>query len=235
MSAATLIAVAHGSRSPEPQENVRRLLDAVRAARPGLNVREAYIELAEPSVPDVLRSLAGRAVVVPLLLGNGYHIAHDVAGVAAAHRDGLPCAPALGPSDLLIDALVDRLAVAEAGSKPEGPVVLAAAGSSDPRAQADVETMAGRLAARLRRPVVPAYNTSARPGVAETVVRLRAAGHTSISIASYLLWPGRFAAEVAEAGADFVAGPIGVQPALAELVLARYDAACLTSAAALTA
>jgi sirohydrochlorin ferrochelatase len=224
----TLVAVAHGSRRPAAQARVGELLAAIRAARPGLDVRESYIELAAPLLPEVLRALSRPAVVVPLLLGNGYHIAHDVAGVAAAHGHALPCAPALGPDPLLVEALADRLAAAEPDtpSDPVGPVVLAAAGSSDRRSHADVEATARMLALRLGRPVVPAYNTAARPSVGQTVAALREVGHGCISVASYLLWPGRFAAEVAACGADFVAAPIGVHPALVELVLARHDAAC---------
>lgn len=258
-SGPTLIAVAHGSRLPAAQAQVARLLAAVRAERPGLAVLEAYIELAAPSLPDVLRSCPGPAVVVPLLLGHGYHIAHDVAGVTAAYRPEIPCAPALGPHPLLVDALVHRLLTAEGcptgrdtssdpvslpspwaageglGAVPLprpwmageglGAVVLAAAGSSDPRSHADADATAAMLADRLGRLVVPAYQTSARPGVVETVDMLRGAGHRRVSVAGYLLWPGRFAAEVAGCGADIIAAPIGVHPALVRLVLARYDAA----------
>jgi sirohydrochlorin ferrochelatase len=225
-----LIAVAHGSRRPAAQDDVRALLAAVRAARPGLAVREAYIELAAPSLPEVLRSEPGPVVVVPLLLGSGYHIAHDVAGVAAAHRGGaVPCAAALGPDMLLAEALADRLLAAE--REPcEGPVVLAAAGSSDPRSCADTEAMAGLLAMRLGRPVVPAYNSAARPSVRETVAALRRRRYRRIAVVGYLLWPGRFAAEVAACGADVVSAPIGRHPALVPLLLSRYDAARVTPA-----
>jgi sirohydrochlorin ferrochelatase len=219
-----LIAVAHGSRRPAAQDAVRMLLAAVRAARPGLGVREAYIELAQPSLPEVVRADPGAAVVVPLLLGSGYHIAHDVAGVAAAYRE-LPCAPALGPDPLLAEALANRLLTAEHARPSDGPVVLAAAGSSDPRAAADTETMAALLALRLGRPVVPAYNGAARPSVRDTVAALRGRRYGRVSVAGYLLWPGRFAAEVAACGADVVSGPIGTHPALVDLVLARYDIA----------
>jgi len=234
----TLVAVAHGSRNPAAQANIRALLAAVRAARPGLDVREAYIELASPLLPEVLGSLDGDAVVVPLLLGNGYHIAHDVAAIVEFHRRaethgdhrptwqgnlGTPCAPALGPDALLVEALADRLTEAECCG--EGPVVLAVAGSSDPRSHADAEVVAGMLTERLGRPVVAAYNSSTTPSVVETVAALRAAGHASVSVATYLLSPGRFATEVKACGADVVSDPIGVHPALVELVLRRYDEA----------
>jgi len=219
-----LLAVAHGSRRPAAQDDVRTLLGAVRAARPGLKVREAYIELAQPSLPEVLRAQLIPVVVVPLLLGSGYHIAHDVAGVAASYRGGdVPCAPALGPDPLLAEALADRLLAAEGDRGSDGPIVLAAAGSSDPRSYADTEAMAGLLAMRLGRPVVPAYNTMARPSVRDTVAALRGRRYQRVSVAGYLLWPGRFAAEVAACGADVVSAPIGLHPALVKLVLARYD------------
>lgn len=227
--APTLVAVAHGSRNPAAQANIRSLLAAVRAARPGLDVREAYVELAAPLLPDVLRGLAGDAVVVPLLLGNGYHVAHDVGGFAEFHRPGTPCAPALGPHPLLAEVLADRLAAAEAPQKrdtllsEDRPVVLAAAGSSDPRSHADVDAMAGLLSDRLGRLVIPAYNSATTPSVRNTVAAARAVGYPSVSVATYLLSPGRFAAEVAACGADVVSAPLGVHPALAELVLRRYD------------
>lgn len=227
--APTLVAVAHGSRNPAAQANIRALLDAVRAARPGLDVREAYIELASPALPEVLADVPGELVVVPLLLGNGYHIAHDVAGVTAFHRPGAGVAPALGPDALLVEALADRLAEAESGCPvcpaPTHPVVLAVAGSSDPRSHADAEAMAVLLARRLERPVVAAYNSSTTPSLLETVAALRAGGHARVSVATYLLSPGRFSGEVKACGADVVSDPIGVHPALVELVLRRYDGA----------
>lgn len=219
-----LVAVAHGSRNPAAQANIRALLDAVRAARPGLDVREAYIELAAPSLPEVLADVRGDVAVVPILLGNGYHIAHDVAGVTAFHRPDAGVAPALGPDPLLAEALADRLAEAEVPAAST-PVVLAVAGSSDPRSHTDAETMAALLADRLGRHVVAAYNSSTNPSLAETVAALRAAGHARVSVATYLLSPGRFAAEVKGCSAEVVSDPLGVHPALVELVLRRYDAA----------
>jgi sirohydrochlorin ferrochelatase len=220
-----LIAVAHGSRSSAAQESVRALLDVVRSLRPGLRACEAYVELAAPALPDVLRSTAGEdVVVVPLLLGNGYHIAHDVGGVTAAYRPEVAVAAALGPDLLLADALADRLAEAE-GLSGAGPVVLAAAGSSDPRAHRDTEAAARLLAVRLGRAVLPAYASGSGPRVADTVATLRAAGFGPVSVATYLLAPGRFAAEVRSCGADAVAEPLGAHPALARLVLDRYEAA----------
>ncbi len=108
-------------------------------------------------------------------------------------------------------------------------MVLAAAGSSDPRSRADTSVTARLLSARLGRPVLPAYNSATGPTVVDTVAALRARGWRHVSVATYLLSPGRFATEVAACGADAVSEPLGTHPALVRLVLARYDAASLAA------
>jgi sirohydrochlorin ferrochelatase len=214
-----LVAVAHGTRDPAGARSVDALLDRVQALRPELRVEVAYVELTAPVLPDVLASSGRQAVVVPLLLGNGFHLLNDVAAVAAP----APVAPALGPHPLLVRALADRLR--DAGSRGRGPIVLGAAGSSDPQSRADTRTVARRLELRLGRRVLPAYASAATPHVLDAVQVLRSAGAPRVEVATYLLSPGRFASEVAECGADVVSAPLGAHDAVAQLVLRRYDAA----------
>lgn len=235
MRPSPLVAVAHGSRDPAAQRTVEALLDAVRERRPDLDVRAAYVQNACPDLPSALadagRSEGRGAVVVPLLLSRGYHVAVDIARAAAA-ADAV-VAPPLGPDGLLTEALADRLA--EAGVPARVPVVLAAAGSSDPDADADVEEQARLLADLRRAPVVDAYATAGRPSVREALVDLltRAAG--PVAVAPYLLAPGHFATVVGAVGrgaaATWVAAPIGPHPALADLVLQRYRSAAPSRAA----
>jgi sirohydrochlorin ferrochelatase len=105
--------------------------------------------------------------------------------------------------------------------------VLAVAGSSDPRSHVDAEATAALLAERLGRTVVAAYHSATTPSVVEAVAALRAAGHPRISVATYLLSPGRFADAVKSSGADVVSDPLGVHPALIELIVQRYEQALL--------
>ncbi|WP_395293172.1 sirohydrochlorin chelatase [Kitasatospora hibisci] len=225
-----LLAVAHGSRNPAGVAATRALLDLVRTQRPELDVRCCFLDLASPSLPESLAGLAGDepAVLVPLLLGTGYHLRVDIPGALAATR--LPhvrLAPALGPDPLLATVLADRLA--ESGRAPgAGPVVLAAAGSSDPAAAADTRRTARLLAARLAdgRPVVPAHLSAARPTPREAVEALHAAGHERVSVATYLLGPGFFADRAADTPAHWTSAPLGTHDALARLVGTRYDNAC---------
>ncbi len=82
-----LVAVAHGSRDPRSAATVAALLDVVRAQRPDLDVRAAFLELSAPRLPDVLAALAAEghrdAVIVPLLLWSAYHARVDLPGIVA--------------------------------------------------------------------------------------------------------------------------------------------------------
>ncbi|MFJ6379467.1 sirohydrochlorin chelatase [Kitasatospora sp. NPDC092039] len=220
-----LLAVAHGSRDQAAGTSIRLLLRTVRSLRPELPVRCCFLDLARPSLAEALSQVAGfRPILVPLLLSNGYHQRVDLPAALAAAGLPLPhLAPVLGPHPLLAEALADRLT--EAGAPPHAPVVLAGAGSSDPAALADTARMAGLLAARLGRPVTPSHLSAATPTPHQAVADLRAAGHPRIALASYLLSPGFFARRAATTKATWTSAPLGAHPALARLVLHRYDQA----------
>ncbi|MFE6835794.1 sirohydrochlorin chelatase [Streptomyces sp. NPDC057705] len=222
----TLVAVAHGSRDPRALHTALALLERVRELRPRLDVRLGHVELNEPLLDSVLGELQGAAVLVPLLLGRGYHVKRDLpaAAAAAVHLRTRIAAP-LGPHPLLVEALYERLV--EAGWTAGTAVVLAAAGSRDPDSAADTRRTAAMLAERLGGvPVVPAYASAAAPSAPEAVRALAARGHHRTAVASYFAAPGRFAAQTAAAAPALAAAPLGDHPALARLLLRRYDEAC---------
>ncbi|MDP9610257.1 sirohydrochlorin ferrochelatase [Streptomyces demainii] len=74
-------------------------------------------------------------------------------------------------------------------------------------------------------PVLPGYASGSGPTVSEAVRTLTALGHDRIAVASYFTAPGRFATECAEAAPGVVAAPLGAHPAVARLVLHRYEQA----------
>ncbi|MFC8512165.1 sirohydrochlorin chelatase [Streptomyces sp. NPDC057257] len=233
-----LVVVAHGSRDPRALRTVRKLLDRVRDQRPGLPVHLGHIELNEPLLPDTLDSLGTReTVLVPLLLSRGYHIKRDIPEMAAASRARARVAGALGPHPLLVDALQARLV--EAGwrtrmdekTRRGSAVVLAAAGSRDPESKVDTNRTAELLAERLGVPVVPAYATTAAPTVQNAIDSLQARGFHRVAVASYFTAPGRFATECAEKAPWIASAPLGTHPAMAKLLLHRYDQALSTPAA----
>ncbi|GAB3567978.1 sirohydrochlorin chelatase [Spelaeicoccus albus] len=237
------IGCSHGTDDPAGRASVRRLLDAVRRQRPGLDVREAFVDVQVPGVAEVVASIGpGRpAVIVPLLLSAGYHVHVDIAGAADSRPDTV-VASALGPDPRLADLVTGALVSAHAGAADD--VVLAAAGSSDPRALADVHAAARLVDDALRtrfgegrsgRTTV-AYAAGGTPGVRDAVADLRNAPGR-IAVASYLLAPGYFASLLERTGADVVTPPLLAadvrgdsivdSPAdvVARVALDRFDAA----------
>jgi len=231
-----LVVVAHGSRDPQALRTVLALLDRVRDLRPGLDVRLGHIELNRPLLPDTLDGLRGAdAVLVPLLLGRGHHVKHDLpAAAAAAPAVRTRIAVPLGPHPLLVEALYGRLV--EAGWDPvdqgsrSAAVVLAAAGSRDPDSAQDTRRTARMLAERLGVPVVPAYASAATPTVPAALRALAARGRHRTFVASYFTAPGRFASAAAGAAPRTAAVPLGAHPAMARLLLHRYDQALSATA-----
>ncbi|MFE1070733.1 sirohydrochlorin chelatase [Streptomyces sp. NPDC058783] len=229
-----LVVVAHGSRDPRALSTVRALLDRVRLLRPALPVHLGHIELNEPLLPGTLAALGGgEAVLVPLLLGRGYHVKRDIPDMAAASPARTRVAAPLGPHPLLVDALHARLT--EAGwpthPAPDHAVVLASAGSRDPESRADTSRTAALLAARLGVPVVPAHASAATPTVPDAVRALTARGHRRIALASCFTAPGRFATQCAAAAPWIASAPLGTHPSMARLLLHRYDETLMTDGA----
>lgn len=227
-----LIGCSHGTRLPAGRRTIAHLRLAVGALRPGLEVVAAHVDVQSPALDAVVARLSAggrRSVVVPLLLSTGYHVRHDVATAVRASDGWSTAAAALGPDDALVDVLDDRLA--EAGAGPDDAVALAAAGSLNPRAVADVDHVVAALAARRGTPVLAGFLAAQQPSVAGAVAALRELHpHRRVALAPYLLAPGVFTGRLAAAGADVVAapmitGPRGVDARIAALALRRYDEA----------
>ena len=223
-----LVACAHGTRNPTGRRLIGELALAARALRPGLRTTAAFVDVQPPTVVDVVRGLASAgtpAVVVPLLLSGGYHVHVDIAGAVAAHPGAVAARP-LGPDQRLVDVLTDRLTAAGADQHDPGTaVVLAAAGSSDPRSVADVEGTAELLQRAWAGPVTTGYGSAAQPPVPDAVAAARTAGAARVVVAAYLLAPGHFRDKLQGAGADCVTAPLLPDERIAAVLLDRYDAA----------
>jgi sirohydrochlorin ferrochelatase len=223
-----LLLVAHGTRDPAGAVVTERVAERAREA---LRVRVAvgYADVRGPTLAEALAALAGPCVAVPMFLAAGYHVRVDVPEQLRVNgRTDVALAGAFGPDPVLVAAAAGRLA--EAGARDVDAVVLAAAASSDPYAQADGATAARRLGRTLGRPVVPApIVLNGRDGVADVVARLRAEGARRVAVASWLLAPGLFQRNLEQCGADVVAAPLADHPAVLEVLRARYEAA-LTAA-----
>ncbi|MGD0243063.1 MAG: sirohydrochlorin chelatase [Streptosporangiaceae bacterium] len=246
MRDAVLVAVAHGSKDPRASATVTELAAVARERSPGLDLRTAFLGHAPPSLPQVLSTIeADREVtVLPLLLTAAFHSKTDIprmlAKIPRARGSRVSYGATLGPHPLLLDALDRRLAEADPGAHADPgrtAVVLAAAGSSDPEANATIARLAAQWQARAGWYAVrPAYASAAEPSAdgrrtegvspAAAVAGLRRDGAPRVAVATYLLAPGLFADRIR--GAALAAGAAAVSPALgacaevADILLDRF-------------
>ncbi|WP_407318874.1 CbiX/SirB N-terminal domain-containing protein [Isoptericola halotolerans] len=241
MTAPTLLAISHGTSSPVGAGAVATLVDAVAARLADeVPVHAGFVDVQQPDVATCLDGLREtRSVIVPLLLSAGFHVHVDlrdeIDGAVAAGID-VRLAGALGPDTRLVDLLGRRLT--EAGLAAGDVVVLAAAGSSDPRAVADCERTGTLLAERTGHPVRVGYIANATPRVPDVVTSVRAE-HPGARVvtASYLIAPGYFQTLAEKAGGDVTAGPLLLPDAdapdeLVDVVIERYRAGVMAGSAA---
>ena len=220
---AALVAVAHGSSNPGGDATVTALARQVRRLAPVIDIRVAFVQHAEPSLPQALADAGDDAVVVPLLLSTGYHLTTDIVG----GRPGRVADP-LGPDQLLVTALMQA---AGRGGRPDGHAGGARRGRlirparPPSRSPTQAELLAGELdvpvtagVRRLRAADRPGRGR--RPAAAAPAARSRSPATCSP--------PGMFHDRLAKSGADWVTEPLGAHPAVAALIIDRYRTRRLT-------
>jgi sirohydrochlorin ferrochelatase len=218
----SLILAAHGTRRPggvamigDLAAQVSRLLDRT--------VQVAFVDVLGPTPTEVLADAQEPAIVVPAFLSRGYHVRKDLpAHIAASGHPDVIVTPALGPSRGIVRILGRQLI--KSGWRQGDSVILAAAGTSDQRARADLDTTAALLSAQLRSPVDLAFVATGEPRVHDAVNRARRHGRRVV-VASYLLADGLFQEVLQECDADIVTRPLGTDPGLARLIAFRFQTA----------
>ncbi|PQZ61000.1 MULTISPECIES: sirohydrochlorin chelatase [unclassified Microbacterium] len=222
----TLVACSHGTDSPDGRRAVADIVDLVRLQIPGTRIVQAFVDVQEPEVGEIVdRERADDVVVVvPLLLSVGFHTAVDIARAVHPYDNARQAEP-LGTHPLIADVLHTRLRAVVHDWLPGDHVVLAAAGSSNPAAVADVEAAAAHLRALIPAPVTIGYASAIDPRIADAVSAARRDGATRVIAASHVLAPGYFAGLVERAGADLVAAPLGADPRIAQVIVERFRSA----------
>jgi len=210
-----LLAVAHGTESAAGSTTTARLVEAVRAARPSIAVDLCFLDVASPRLADALDERP--TVVVPLLLSTGYHVQTDIPALVASYP-ATRVAAHLGPDPLVIACVFDRLAQTRSDA-PGGSTVLVGAGSSRPEAALELAEAARQLGAALGRDVTMLT-------MADDLRAALSVLPAPVDVATYLLAEGRFVSTLREAAEAIatVSPPLGVHPALVELIWSRYDA-----------
>lgn len=90
-----VLLVAHGSRVADSNAEIERLAARLAAClAPERTVSHAFLELAEPSIPEGIDELARRGaeriVLIPYFLSAGQHVATDIPALVDAARDRHP-------------------------------------------------------------------------------------------------------------------------------------------------
>ena len=256
MSAATIVLVGHGSRVSAANDAFLRFVDLVRETTEYM-VEPGFVELAEPTLPQALvraaESGAREVAVLPFVLFAAGHVKSDIPLHINSARERYPHVrfaqgTPIGLHPTVLDILSDRVREAQQSvtrrTDEETAILLVGRGSSDPDANSDL-TKLGRLFWEGRGFVAldTAYCGVARPLVPEGLRRLARLRPKRIILLPYLFFAGvleeRLRANIAEFRRTtpwieaLLAPPIGVEPRLIEVVLARYREA-LDGTAAMT-
>jgi sirohydrochlorin ferrochelatase len=227
----TLLLTAHGSKDPRSAANARAVAARLRRMRPGLDVRLAFLELAAPSLIDVLSGLpdSRQAVITPLLLASAYHARLDIPKqIARAGAHGVCQADVLGEDDRLVSVLRERLAELQVSPLDhEIGVLVVAIGSSNTAVNARTAQVASKLAAGTQwAGATMAFATGPEPSIPKAASQLRRRGARRLVIAPWFLAPGRITDRVWTYARDNgipMASPLGAHPLVAATVLDRFD------------
>ncbi|MEI5583094.1 MULTISPECIES: sirohydrochlorin chelatase [unclassified Agromyces] len=226
--------MTHGAPSAANRQAVIRLVDGVATARPELDVSITFVDARNADVGASLEAAAApRTVIVPLVLSAGFHVRTGLALGLDRLGGDVGLASELGPDDRIVDVLATRLA--ELGLRDGDAVLLAAAGSNDPRAVRECFETSRRLGQRLGRPVTAGFIAAAIPRLPDAIEMLREVHPGSrIVVCPYLLAPGTFYDQAKASGADVVGDPLllpdrAAPEPLVDLVIDRYATAVVPS------
>lgn len=119
-----VVLFGHGSRDPQWRAAIDAVAERIVRREPGLSVRCAFLELAQPDLATAVSELVAigkiQITIVPMFLGAGRHAREDlpllVEGLRREHpKLRLQLLPTVGEHPLVLDLLA-TIAVPKAGS-----------------------------------------------------------------------------------------------------------------------
>ncbi|WEG15842.1 sirohydrochlorin chelatase [Alkalihalophilus pseudofirmus] len=199
-----ILLVGHGSRDPEGNEQVKRMIEELSTKLdPGLLIETCYLEFAKPTIEQGIQTCvekgASSVFIIPLmLLAAGHSKIHIPAAIDEAKERypqihftyGRP----FGIHEETLEICKDRLV--EVGENvdnadPDTAIVLLGRGGSDPDANSDLYKMTRLLWEKLNYKLVePAFMGVTDPLIKEGVERCIRLGAKRVVILPYFLFTG---------------------------------------------
>lgn len=113
-----ILLIAHGSRRDTANDDLRQLAAMLSQRCPGEIIECAYLELAEPTIPQGMQACiergAKRVRMLPYFLSAGTHVSNDLTRFGREFAQACPgvdvqICPPIGLHDKMLDILVERL------------------------------------------------------------------------------------------------------------------------------
>jgi sirohydrochlorin cobaltochelatase len=216
MKRVAIVLVGHGSRIAEANQSFLELADQVRRRTDGL-VEPAFVELAEPTIPQALERAVRRGaeeiVIAPFLLLAAGHAKVDIPTHVEAARARFTSvrftqAAPLGLHPLMVEILSDRITQAQSAAPERAAsdtaVLLLGRGSSDPDANSDIYKL-GRLLWERRglATVECAFCGVVEPSLPQGLRKLSRLPYRRVIVAPYLFFSGVLVRRIETALANF--------------------------------
>jgi|HubBroStandDraft_1064217.scaffolds.fasta_scaffold1036023_2 sirohydrochlorin cobaltochelatase len=112
-----VLIISHGSREKSAKDDFKRLVKKYGKLHPRWKVSHAYLEMAKPSIPEALETLALKSneiLVLPLFLFAAKHVKKHIPEILGTFRKSHPeikvkLAKPLGSDPKLLEILDQRL------------------------------------------------------------------------------------------------------------------------------
>ncbi len=124
LESTAVLLIAHGSRRPEANADLVKLAEMIRERGTYDLVEIAYLELAEPTIPQAaarcVEQGAKRVLMLPYFLSAGSHVVLDLERFRQEATEQFPLVrfqlcPPLGLHPLMVELVMTRLAEGESG------------------------------------------------------------------------------------------------------------------------
>ncbi len=208
MKKVSVLIVGHGSRDESSNQEFEQVVERYRAMHPEWEIGYGYIELAKPSLAEILETMASQSddlILLPLFLLAAGHVKNDIPLALSSIRSKYPhvkiqSARALGVHPALAELAYERvqsLESFEVEKSSQTAVVIVGRGTSDPDANGDFFKMV-RIFAEGRRFqwVEPCFIGVTPPRFEETLQFVARTRPERLLIVPYFLFRGRLISKI---------------------------------------